>query len=31
VKVLGTVVLVTAILIVFWAILFFAGSKKDKE
>jgi hypothetical protein len=31
VEVLGTVVLVTAILTVVWAILFFSGSKKNKE
>ena len=29
VRVLGTVLLVTAIIVVLWAILFFGGSKRD--
>jgi len=31
VKVLGTVLLVTAIIAVVWAILFFSGSRADKK
>jgi len=29
VRVLGTVLLVTAIIVVLWAILFFSGNKRD--